>query len=113
MLGFPLRRRHHINRIPWAALEKSSLRPFAGTQLATDTKERVNDNAPEGRMIKVGRPIHAILHGAIVNAGRRPRAARAALVNYRQNVWLSFAFGSRALGGGFVLNDLAGFVFGN
>src|SRR5208282_6667277 len=52
-LAFPLRQRHHVNRVPRAAFQERPVRSFARTQFAPDAGVRVHHNPPERRMLLV------------------------------------------------------------
>src|ERR1700757_3143422 len=78
---FHFRSVHHDNGVPGASVEETPLRPFAETLFASDAQERVYLDAAEWWMIVVRYPEHAIFHRAILHAGRRSRAACAALGN--------------------------------
>lgn len=79
---FPIVRGHHLDRIPGTTIKESAIRAFADTFLATDTEIWIDFDAPEWRMVLVGYPEHARFNRAVLDAGRRTGAARAAVSRY-------------------------------
>src|SRR5947207_3875220 len=75
--GFDLLARDHFDGVPGAAVEERAVRAFARTLFAANTGGGVHFDATEWRVVFVGNPVHAVLDGAIGNASRRARAARA------------------------------------
>jgi len=100
--------RHHIDGVPWAAIEEGSVGAFAGAFLAANAEVRINFDAAKGRMVFVGNPIHAVFDRAIRDARRRARAARATLGDHGQFPGLLLARRVNALRLGFGLDDFAG-----
>ena len=94
---------HHNNCIPGTAVEERSVGAFAGALFAADAEDGVDLDSPEGRVIFVRDPEHAVLDRAILHAGGRAGAAGAALGNDRKFFGFLFANGGEALGPGFVL----------
>jgi len=76
---FHLLGRNHLNGVPRAPIQKTSIRAFAGALLAANTELRINFDTSEGRVVFILHPIHAVRDGAIRNAGRRTGAPGAAL----------------------------------
>src|SRR5215471_13441399 len=74
----------HLDRVPRAAIEKRAVRTFAGALLAADAEERIDLDVPEGRMVLVRHPVHAIGHRAIRHARGRTRASGAAFGDDRK-----------------------------
>ena len=58
--GFHFFRGHHLDGVPWAAIQKTSVGAFARALFAADTELRINLDATEGRVLLVNHPIHAI-----------------------------------------------------
>lgn len=77
--GFPVVRWHHLNRVPGTAIKKRAIRAFADTFLATNAEIWIDFDAAEGGMVLVGYPEHARFNWAILDAGGRAGAARAAV----------------------------------
>lgn len=71
---FPVISRHHLNRIPGAAVEKRAVGTFTSAFLAANTEIWIDFNAAEGRMVLVRNPKHAGFDGTILNTRRRARA---------------------------------------
>jgi len=113
LLRFKLRNRHHIDSVPRAALEKGAVGAFAGAQFAADAQQRIDDNPAKRRVVRVRAPEHAIFHRAILDARRRTRAARAILIDHRENVRLALALIGLAAGPRGVLDHLAADVLLN
>jgi len=65
-------KRHHVNRIPRATFEESSVRTFAGAQFAPDAKQGIDNNTPKRRMVLVRGPVHAIGDRTIIDTGGDP-----------------------------------------
>lgn len=76
---FPVVGRHHFNRIPGTAVEKSAIRSFANALLAADAEIGIDLDPAKRRVIFVGDPEHAGFNRAILDAGRRARAACTAI----------------------------------
>src|ERR1039457_396617 len=93
----------HDDRIPWAAVKEATIGALADAFLAADAENGVHLNAAEGRMIFIRHPEHAVFNRAIFHAGGRAGAARAALGDDRQLLWLLLARGRNACGFGFEL----------
>ena len=98
-------RRHHLDGVPWAAVEKTAVGTFTGTFFAADAEYRVNFDSAKGGMVLIGDPVHAIGHGAIRNAGRRAGATRAAFGNDREFLGALLARSFNAQGFGLALDD--------
>jgi hypothetical protein len=77
--SFPVVGRNHFNRIPGTAVEKSAIRSLADAFLATDAEIWIDFDAAERRVIFIGHPEHACFNRAILDAGRRTGATRAAV----------------------------------
>src|SRR5271169_3558308 len=69
---------YHFYGVPQTAIQKSSVRTFAGALLAADAEDRIDLDTTERPMIFVRHPVHAIRHRAIGHAGGRSGATRAA-----------------------------------
>src|SRR5436305_6425938 len=82
--GFNFRRVHHLDGVPWAAIKEAAVRAFANALFAADAKDGIDLNSSERRIGFVRNPEHAVFHRAILNAGGRTGASRAALGNYRE-----------------------------
>src|SRR5437764_314929 len=67
------------DRMPRATVEKRSIRPLADALLAPDAQDWIHLDTPEGPMILIWDPVHAVGHRTIRHARRRSRAPRAAL----------------------------------
>ena len=93
----------HDDGVPRAAIQKAAIGTFAQTLLAANTKQGINLNAAEGRMVFVGNPEHAILDRAVFHARRRTGATRAAFSDDGEFFWFLLARGGDALGARFVL----------
>src|ERR1700732_3902162 len=100
MLALKLRKRNHVNGVPRAAFEERAVRTFAGAQLASDAKQGIDDDAAKRGVVLIRRPIHAIRNGAVLDASRRAGAARATLINDRENMGFALPLGRRAGGNG-------------
>ena len=74
----------HDDGVPRAAIQETAVRAFAEALLAADAKNRIDLDAPERRIVLVRHPEHAVFHGTVLDAGRRARAAGAALGDNRQ-----------------------------
>jgi hypothetical protein len=96
--GFHFFRGHHLDGVPWAAIQKTSVGAFAGTLLAADTELRINLDATEGRVLLVNHPIHAIQNRAVRNAGRGTGATGATLGDNGYFLGLFLARGVNAFG---------------
>jgi len=70
MHRFPIVGRHHFNRIPGAAVEKSAIRSFANAFLATNAEIGIDFDAAKRRVIFVRHPEHARFDRAILDARR-------------------------------------------
>ena len=77
--GFPVVSWNHLNRVPWAAVEESTIRSFADALLTTNTEVGIDLDSSEGRVIFVRHPEHSRLDRAVLDAGRGTRAARTAI----------------------------------
>jgi len=108
-----LRQGNHINRIPRATLEKRAIRPFAGAEFASDAQQGIDDDATERGMVLVRRPIHALGHRTVFNAGGRSRAPRAAFIDYCKYVRLTLALSRRSGGNRRLLDDCSRLKFFN
>src|SRR5579871_2890066 len=62
---------YHLDRIPGAAVEESSVGALADALLASDAQFRIDFDVPERRVILVRDPIHTVGNRAIRHAGRR------------------------------------------
>ncbi len=93
MHGFPIFSRNHLDGVPGAAVKERAIRPFAGALLAANAEIRINLDAAEGRMIFVRHPEHAAFDRAVFDAGRRARAAGAAVRGDGQDARLLFPHG--------------------
>ena len=91
MKRFPIFRRHHLNGVPGAAVEKRTIWTFAYALLASNTKVGINFDATKRRVILVRHPEHARFDGAIFNASGGTRAASATISRNCQNARLLFA----------------------
>lgn len=91
MYCFPIVGGHHLNSVPGATIEKSTIWSFADTLLAANTKIRIDFDAAEGRMVLVGNPEHAGFDGTVFYACRRARAPRAAVSSDGQDPRSLFA----------------------
>jgi hypothetical protein len=98
----------HLDGIPGTAIQKRSVRPFAGALFAPDAKRGVNFDAAKGRMVLVFNPVHAVLDGTIWHARRRARTSSAAFSNHSKLSGLFLARGVNALGLRIGLDDFAG-----
>src|ERR1700757_1317911 len=87
----------HDDSVPRAAVEESSLRTFTEALLTSDAEKRVYFDAAVRRMIVIRYPKHAIFHRAVLDAGRRSRAARTALSDDGKFFRLFLAGSSQAL----------------
>src|SRR5437867_12025300 len=85
----------HDDGVPRAAIQEAAVRAFAEALLAADAKNRIDLDAPERRIVLVRHPEHAVLNGTVLDAGRRARAAGAALGDNRKS------FGSTLARGGY------------
>ena len=88
MKGFPIVRRHHLDGIPRTPVKKCTVRTFGNAFLATNTKIRIDFNAPEWRMIFVGNPKHASFDGTILDARRGTSTTSATIGSDRKDAWL-------------------------
>ena len=93
MKRFPIFRRHHLNRVPGAAIEEGAVGTFAGALLAANTKIRIDFDAAKGRMVLIRHPEHAALDRAILDARGRSRATGAAICRDGKNTRLLLARG--------------------
>jgi hypothetical protein len=93
----------HHDRIPGAAVEEATVRPFAEALLAADAKYGIDLNSAERRVVFVRNPEHAIFYRTILHASRRPSATSAALRNDRQLFRFLFSRSEKPLGLGFKL----------
>ena len=109
--AFKLGKRHHVNRVPGAALQESAIGTFAGAKFAPNAEQGINDNAPERGMVLVRGPKHAISNRAVLDASRGSRAPRAGLIDDGKNVGFAFALGRRAAGNRRVLDDSSCLIF--
>lgn len=96
--GFHFFRGHHLDGVPWAAIQKTSVGAFARALLAADTELRINLDAAEGRVLLVNHPIHAIQNRAVRNAGRGTGATGATLGDNGYFLGLFLARGVNAFG---------------
>ena len=60
----------HDDSVPWAAVEETAVGAFAEALLASDAKDGIDLDAPEGRIVFVRHPEHAIFYGTIFHTGR-------------------------------------------
>lgn len=88
---FPIVGRDHFNRIPWAAVKKRTVRPFARTLLTPDTKIRIDFDATEGGVVFIRNPEHAGVDRTVFDAGRRAGATSAAVSRDREDPRLLLA----------------------
>lgn len=65
---FHFRDVNHGDGIPGAAVEEAAVRAFAQAFLATNTKNRIDRDAAEGRAVFVRNPEHAVFHWTILHA---------------------------------------------
>ena len=91
MHGFPVFRWYHLDSIPGATIEERTVRAFAGAFLAPDAEVGIDLDTPERGMILVGNPEHTSLNRTVFNAGRRSRAAGAAICGDGQDARLLLA----------------------
>src|SRR4029077_10106204 len=89
------------DRVPGAAVEEAAVGAFAQALLAADTKDGVDGDATERRMIFVGYPEHAIFHRAVFDACGRTSASGAAFGDHGQFFGLFLAWGGEAFGSRF------------
>ena len=87
----------HDDGVPRAAIQEAAVRAFAEALLAADAKNRIDLDAPERRIVLVRHPEHAVFHGTVLDAGRRARAAGAALGDDGQFFGLFLARGGDSL----------------
>ena len=71
-----LTRIDHDDRIPGATVEEASIWSLAGAFLAADAKDRIHLDSPEGRVVFVWNPEHAVFDRAVFDAGGRPGTTR-------------------------------------
>ena len=94
---------HHDDGVPRAAIEEAAVGAFAEAFLAADALDGVNLDAPERRIVLVRHPEHTVFHRAVLDAGRRARAAGAALGNDGKFFGFLLARGGDSLGARLVL----------
>ena len=70
MHAFPVVRGHHLDRIPRTAIEKRTIRTFAGALLAADAKIRIYFDSAKRRMVFIRHPKHAGFNRTILNTRR-------------------------------------------
>jgi len=87
---------HHRDGVPRAAIEEAAVRTLAQALLAADTKNGVDCDAAEWRMVLVGHPKHAVFDRTIFDARGRAGASRAALRDHRQFLRLLLSRGGEA-----------------
>ena len=85
--SFPIIRRHHLDRIPRAAIEKRTIRTFARTLLTSDTEIRIYFDSSKWRMVLVGNPKHTGLNRTVLDTRRRSGAASATIGGDGENTW--------------------------
>ena len=79
MHRFPIVGGDHLNRIPWTAIQKGAVGPFADAFLTTDAEVGIDFDTSKRRVIFVGHPEHASFDWAVLDARRRAGAASAAV----------------------------------
>ena len=97
---FHLSRLNHNDGIPRATVEEAAIWPFAEAFLAADTKQRIDLDAPKGRMVFIRHPEHTVFDGTILDAGWRAGTTRAALGDDGEFFGLFLSRCSKALGSG-------------
>ena len=85
MHGFPVVGRHHLDRVPRAAIEKRAIRTFARTLLTANAEIRVDFDPPEWRMVFVRHPEHAGFNRTILDTRRRTGASGTAIGGNRED----------------------------
>jgi hypothetical protein len=88
----------HLDGVPRAAIQKTSVGAFAGALFAANTELRINLDTAEGRVLLVPHPIHTILNGAVRNAGWRTGATGATLGDNSYFLGFFLARGVNAFG---------------
>src|SRR6266436_4844435 len=94
---------HHYYGVPRAPVQEGSLRSLAEALLAPDAENGIYLNPAERWIVLVRHPEHAVLHRAVLHAGRRSRAARTAFGDYSKFFRFLLAGCGKPLGAGLVL----------
>src|SRR6202142_4513473 len=82
ILAFKIGERNHVDGVPRAAFEERAVGALTGAQLAADAEQGIDDDAAKRGVVLVRRPIHAIRNGAVLDAGGRAGASRAAFIDH-------------------------------
>ncbi len=91
MNRFPVIGRYHLNRVPWAAIEKRTIGSFADALLTANAEIGIHFNTSERRMVFVGHPEHASFDWTVFDTSRRACATGAAVGGDGENAWPLFA----------------------